>query len=293
MTPLPMSPLTSPMTLTPTITVIVLFAALLHASWNALIKSGRDVLMDTALVAAGATTVAAPLLLFFAPPPLASWPYLLTSIVLHIGYYLTLVGTYRAGDMNLGYPLMRGIAPLLVALISVIIFHESLSPAMWLGIAGISGGIISLSLLAGNLHSGVRKVMLFAFANASLIAMYTMVDAAGVRQAGNAPNYVLWMSFLEGMPFAALVLWLRRRAFVAHARLHWRRGIIGGTFSMLAYGIALWAMTKAPTAAVASLRETSVIFAAFISAFLLKEKLSFARWLGAAMILGGIVALRQ
>ncbi|MCW5235799.1 DMT family transporter [Verminephrobacter eiseniae] len=281
------------MTLTPGITLIILFAALLHASWNALIKSGRDVLMDTALVAAGATVVAAPLLFFFPPPALASWPYLLSSNLLHIGYYLTLVGTYRAGDMNLGYPLMRGLAPLLVALFGAIVLQESLSPAIWLGIASISGGIISLSLLAGNLHRGVGKVMMFALANACLIAIYTMVDAAGVRQAGNAVNYVLWMSFLEGLPFALLVLWMRRRAFIAHARLHWQRGMVGGTFSMLAYGIALWAMTKAPTAAVASLRETSVIFAAFISAFLLKEKLTATRWLGAAMILGGIVALRQ
>ena len=273
------------------IILAVLFAALLHASWNAMVKHGADPLADLALVALGGSVLAAPLLPFVPLLPAAAWPYLLLSTLIHVGYYATLVATYRRTDLSIGYPLMRGSAPLLVTLVGILVLGEHPTPGMWLGIALISGGVVSLAFARGR-HTAMWHVVGFALANATMIAAYTLVDAAGARMAGQAFSYVLWMAFLEGLPFAALVLLLRRSAFVDYARERWRSGLIGGGLSALSYGIAVWAMTKAPVGAVSALRETSVVFAFAIGALVLKERLSLQRWIGVAAVLAGAVTLR-
>ena len=134
------------MELTLGVTLAVLGAALLHAAWNAIIKSGRDPLLDTALVALGGTVVASPLLFAFGPPEAASWPFIAASVCVHIGYYATLAGAYRAGDLSHGYPIMRGSAPLLVALAASTVFGEALSPGGWCGVVLICAGVLSLGL---------------------------------------------------------------------------------------------------------------------------------------------------
>ena len=270
------------------VTLAVLGAALLHATWNAIIKSGRDPLLDTALVALGGSLVALPLLAVVAPPERASWPYIAASVTVHIGYYTTLAGAYRAGDMSHGYPIMRGTAPLLVALATWAIMGEALSPGGWAGVLLISGGVLSLGLGGG----ASRRATAWALANSTIIAVYTLADGAGVRVSGGAERYVVWLFFFLGLPFGLIVMALRRAQFLRHAAEHWWRGIAGAVLSGLAYGIALWAMTRAPVAAVAALRETAVIFGALIGAWLLKEGRLGRRLGGAAAVLAGVIALK-
>lgn len=279
------------MTLTWPVTLAVLFAALLHASWNVMVKRSDDALADLALLTICASLLAAPLLPLLPLPAPAAWPFLLASNLIHVGYYATLVATYRHADLSIGYPMMRGSAPLLVALFGAVALGEWPGGSTWAGIALISGGIVSLAFAQG-WRAGSGRAIGFALANACMIAAYTLVDAAGARSAGNVLAYVAWMFFLEGLPFAAFVLWQRGRAFAGHARRRWRSGLAGGACSALAYGIAVWAMTVAPVSAVAALRETSVVFALALSALLLHERLNARRWLGVAAVLAGAVTLR-
>ena len=284
------------MTLTWPIVLIVLLAAMLHASWNAMIKSGGDKATDTALLTIAGALVALPFLIWAGLPSVGAWPYLLASLVIHVGYYIALVGAYRHGDLGLTYPIMRGSAPLLVALGSGIFIGEAPSVAAWLGIVGITVGVA----LVGLAHPGEalhhRKAVMFALANAGLIAIYTTVDGVGVRANGGALRYVLLLFVLDGFLYPTLV-WLRRGSaargeLVAYARTRLALAMLGGSASIGAYGIALWAMTRAPVASVAALRETSVLFAALLGTVLLKERFGLQRALGTGVIVAGVMALR-
>lgn len=277
------------MELTLGVTLAVLGAALLHAAWNAIIKSGRDPLLDTALIALSGTLVSLPLLALVAPPEPASWPYLAASVAVHLGYYTALAGAYKAGDLSHGYPIMRGTAPLLIAAVSVFWFREALSPTAWAGVLLISGGVLSLGMAGGGASRGATG---WALLNALIIAVYTVADGAGVRLAGRAEGYVVWLFLFMGLPFGLAVLAIKRGEFLRHAAAHWGRGLAGAVLSGLSYGIALWAMTRAPVAVVAALRETSVIFAALIGAWFLKEGHLRERVSGAVIVFAGLVALR-
>jgi phosphonate utilization associated putative membrane protein len=279
------------MEMSPLVTALVLGAALLHASWNAIIKSSRDVMLDTALVAAGAGVLALPLSAFVPLPASASWPYLGASAVIHVAYFSTLVAAYRIGDLGHAYPLMRGTAPLLVALFGVALLDEHPGATMWLGIVLISAGILSLGLLqCGRAHRGAT---LWALANAAIIATYTLVDGAGVRLSGSPAGYVASLFWLQGLLFLAFVAFLRKRAALDYARRNWQRGLGGGLCLISAYGIVLWAMTQAPVAAVAALRETSVIFAALLGTIFLKERFGRQRLFAACAVVLGVIALRN
>ena len=278
------------MEMSPLVTALVLGSALLHASWNAIIKSSRDVLLDTALVAAAAGMLALPLIAYLPLPARASWPYLGASCAIHIGYFSTLVAAYRLGDLGHAYPLMRGTAPLLVALFGVALLNERPSMAMWLGIVLISAGILSLGLLQqGRAHRGAT---LWALANAAIIAAYTLVDGSGVRLSGAPAGYVAWLFCLQGLLFLTLVALLRRGALRNYVARHWQRGLGGGFCLISAYGIVLWAMTQAPVAAVAALRETSVIFAALLGSLFLHEPFGRQRLIAACAVALGVAALR-
>lgn len=278
------------MEISPLVTALVLGAALLHASWNAIIKSSRDVVLDTALVAAGASLVSLPLIVAVPMPANASWPFLAASIAIHVGYFATLARAYREGDLGHAYPLMRGTAPLLVALFGAALLDERPSAIMWLGIVLISAGILSIGLLQKGRTQ--RGATLWALTNALIIASYTLVDGAGVRVSATAPGYVAWLLLLQGLIFVGLVVVLRRHAALQYAGRHWRRGLAGGLFLIASYGIVLWAMTLAPVAAVAALRETSVIFAAMLGSIFLKEPFGRQRLIGACAVALGVMALR-
>jgi len=277
------------------VSLAVLLAALLHASWNAMIKGGRDVLMDTAAIVAGAGLVAVPFLFVVPLPDPASWPYIFASIVTHLAYYFFMVSAYRSGDLSLVYPLMRGVAPLLTGLLAIVWMREWPGPLGWTGMLLISLGVIALALrpsrLGPALHGHGRAVG-FALANAVVIAVYTIIDGSGARLAGNAWSYIVWLFVLDAFPFTLYMLVTRRGDFIGALAERRRSGLIGGGLSAAAYAISVWAMTKAPVALVASLRETSVLFATLIGARMLKEHLSPRRWAGVGAVVVGVIALK-
>jgi len=279
-----------PLALTWPVVLAVLFGALLHASWNVLVKSSTDKALDTALIHLLGSLIALPLLLVVGLPGSASWPFILASVVIHIGYYIALAGAYKHGDMGLTYPLMRGVAPMLVALSAVMTVGESLTPAAWAGVMGICAGVLVLGLSRHALDN--RRATLFALANAVVIAVYTVIDALGARASGNALQYVVALFVLDGWPFAFIVLARRGRAALPYARARWPVAAGGALASLGSYGIALWAMTRAPVATVAALRETSVLFAALLGTWLLKEQFTARRALGTCVIVAGVMALR-
>jgi len=284
------------MTLSWPIVAAVLFAAMLHASWNALIKSGPDKPLDTALIHVLGCGVGLVLVLLVGLPRREALPWLAASIVIHVGYYVTLVGAYRHGELGFAYPIMRGSAPLLVAIGSGSLIGEQLALAAWLGIAGISAGVLMIGLARSVRDTGSRRHALgYALANAAIIASYTIVDGIGVRASGHALQYVALLFLVDGAPYFAIVMW-QRRAGLAAARAYmarrWPIALLGSCASLGAYGIALWAMTRAPVASVAALRETSVLFAALIGVFMLKERFRFQRAVGTGAIVAGVMALR-
>ena len=274
----------------------VLFGALLHASWNALIKSGDDKALDTALIHVLGCAVGAVLVVAVGLPPRTAWPWAATSLVIHVGYYVTLVGAYRHGELGFAYPIMRGTAPLLVAILSGRLIGEQLPLAVWLGVAGISTGVLLIGLTRSARGVGSRRHALgYALANAAIIASYTIVDGIGVRISGNALQYVALLFLIDGAPYFAIVMWQRRRALApafVFMRARWPVALLGSCASLGAYGIALWAMTRAPVASVAALRETSVLFAALIGVLMLKERFRLQRALGTGAIVAGVMALR-
>jgi phosphonate utilization associated putative membrane protein len=280
------------MTLTWPVVGAVLFGAMLHASWNAMVKSSSDKALDTAVIHVMGSFVALPLLLVAGFPIPAAWPYIAGSLVIHIGYYVALTGAYKHGDLGLTYPLMRGTAPLLVALSAALTVGESLSSLAWAGVLGVSCGVLVLGLSRHAMDS--PRAVAFALTNAVVIAVYTVVDGLGVRASGNTLQYVATLFVLDGWPFGLMVL--RRRGWAVawpYARLRAPLAIVGASASLGSYGIALWAMTRAPVAMVAALRETSVLFAVLIGAFLLKEAFTVRRAVGTAAIVAGVMALRM
>jgi drug/metabolite transporter (DMT)-like permease len=277
--------------LTLTVSFAVLLAALLHASWNAMIKGGTDVLMNTAAIVAGAGIVALPFLLVVPLPAPASWPYIGASVAIHLAYYYLMVNAYRTGDLSLVYPLMRGVAPLLTAVLGIFWLAELPGVFTWVGIALISAGVFALAFRTVD-HVPSPKAVGFALANAAVIATYTIVDGTGARLAGDAWAYIVWLFVIDAVPFTVWVLAARREAFVKFVAASPLRGLVGGGLSAAAYAISVWAMTKAPVAMVASLRETSVLFATLIGARLLREKLNARRWAGAVAVVAGVIALK-
>jgi len=282
----------------PSVVAIVLFGALLHASWNALVKKGRDPFLSSVLVASGAGLISLPLLPFLAQPSAASWPYALASTGIHFAYYGLLAAAYRHGDMSHAYPLMRGSAPLLVAIASVPLLGEHLSITQYAAVACISGGIFGLwfatrltvsdDVAARSRH----RATVYALLNALVIAAYTLIDGLGARASAAPAAYVMWLHVLSAIGLLAWCLLRCRRELHDYARQYWKVAILGGAGTLGAYGLALWAMTVAPLATVAALRETSILFAALIARFFLAERIGSKRALAIAAIAAGAVLMR-
>lgn len=278
--------------LTPGITLAVLGAGVLHAGWNALLKSARggDPMLDIASIVAGSSACALLVLPLVPLPSPAAWKFVAASSLVHFAYYATLAQAYRTGDLSFAYPLMRGSAPLLVAILGAVLLNELPGVHAMAGIALICAGIISIAFVPRRRHPPAATG--WAFANAAVIAAYTLIDASGARASGNAVAYATWLIFIEGLPFLAWIARRRGAPALDYLRRGWRRGLLGGVGSLAAYGIALYAMTRAPVAAVAALRETSVLFAALIGALWLREGFGAMRIAGAASVVIGIAALR-
>jgi drug/metabolite transporter (DMT)-like permease len=263
--------------------LIVLLAALLHAGWNALIKAGTDKIRDSVLVSAFAGLIAAAILPFLPLPAAPSWAYILASATIHVAYYSLVGAAYRHGDMSFAYPLMRGLPPLLVALASGPLMGDRLPLWAWAGILSICGGVLSLV----SLRRAPAKAALF---NALAIAGYTIIDGIGVRRSGQPLSYTLWIFLLGAIPLTA---WASRGdGFWAFVRTRVWHGLAGGIGTLSAYGLVMFAMTKAPVAEVAALRETSILFGMAMSTMVLKEKIGWNRAMAAALVTLGAILLR-
>jgi len=270
------------------ITALVLLAALMHASWNALIKSSRDPALNTAMLVGATAVLCAPLLPLVPAPASASWPFMLASVLVHQVYFALLAQAYRHGDLSFAYPLMRGLPPVLVACAGTLLLPDATPPTLWLGVIAVSIGVLWIGGFRHMLRHAQLRPALIALAAAALIACYTLIDGMGVRRAESPLGYTLWLTFFAALPYMANAWRTQKSALLHHAASHWPRALLAGALSVGAYAIALWAMTQASVAAVAALRETSVIFAALIGSLLLKEPLGRDRVTGACIVVIGI-----
>jgi drug/metabolite transporter (DMT)-like permease len=282
------------------VVAIVLLAALLHAAWNALVKAGSQPFLTSVLVASGAAVISAFALPFLPSPTAASWPYLAASTCIHFFYFGLLAAAYRHGDMSHAYPLMRGCAPLLVAVLSVPLLGEQLNTQQYAAVACISAGIFGLWFAAPALNprpvdrppAAHGRGTRYALLNAVAIAAYTLVDGIGVRKSGAPAAYAMWLFVLSASGLLAWTLLRRPRELAVYARKYWRVAALGGLGTLSSYGLALWAMTAAPVAAVAALRETAILFAAAIAALFLREKIGARRGLAISLIAAGAALMR-
>ncbi|MGE3991389.1 EamA family transporter [Pseudorhodoplanes sp.] len=271
----------------------VLFAAACHAGWNAAIKTGLDPLSSTVLITTGAGLVSLALIPFAGLPPAAAWPWVIASVVIHLFYFIGLSEAYRTGDLGQVYPLARGTAPLMTAAMTAVMLGERIGAAGWSGIVILAAGVLLLSLRGGRLlEPPDRRAVSFALFTALTICLYSVVDGLGARIAGNPHPYTLAM--FVGNALVMIVYFLIRRgpSVIAPSLRAWPVGLVGGSLQLLSYGIVIWAMTLAPIALVAALRETSVLFGALIAVLFLKEPLRPARIIAALMIVSGLVLIR-
>ncbi|MGD9816573.1 MAG: EamA family transporter [Hyphomonadaceae bacterium] len=264
--------------------VAALSSALIHASWNAALKGGRDRVADAFLIAVGGILTWLVVAALIGAPRSEAWPYLAASVLIHLVYWFALFSAYDVGDMSHVYTLSRGSAPLLVAIGAALTVQEIPPPMKALGMGFVSLGV----LLVGASPRAPLKATLWALGIGVCIASYSLVDALGARVAGDAVTYVAWTSGVMGIPMIAFTLWRRGgRQLLSDASVAPLRGIFIGIISFAGYGLVLWAQTIAPIAQVTALRETSVVFGALIAFVFLRERLGARRWLGAAVVAAG------
>jgi len=275
------------------VTLAMLGAALLHAGWNAMLKSSPDKALENFALAVSRGVIALAIVPWLPLPAPAAWPWIAASVAVHVAYFWALAGAYRWGDLSFTYPIMRGGAPALVALAGFAVFDERLPGAELAAVALICAGILGFAAGARGEPAAARRALLFALGNALVIAAYTMIDARGVRVSAAPVSYAMWFFVANSVVQVALGLADRRRREVpAYLARHWPRAALGGAFTLGSYGIALWAMAQAPVALVAALREVSVIFAAALGALFLGERFTRRRLLATGTVLAGLVALR-
>lgn len=270
----------------------VLLAAALHAVWNAIVKGGGDPLLSiTHMAIAG--IIFASIGLFFVPLPATSaLPWLFLSVVLHTGYRLALVKMYARGDMGQVYPIARGAAPFMTALVTYLLISEKLGPAGYAGIIALGIGVALISLKGSRLGDLDRAAVTAALATSAWISAYSFADGHGARLNGSGPGFALWLFFLNCLANLSLGFHWRGREVWATFKLQWKAAAGAAFMSQLAYFIAIWAMTKAPIALVAALRETSVLFGALISIMFLREPFTIWRALAAVSIVIGAMLMR-
>ena len=270
---------------------LVLVAALLHASWNALAKASGDPLVNIAIQTSTGGLIGVPLMLWLPWPGPETWRWLALSAVLHFLYELNLARMYRLGDLSQVYPIARGLAPLGVALLGALFVEERLA---WTQVAGlvVSGCAIVVLGRSGGGSAASRRAVTTALVVALLIGLYTYSDGRGVRSEDDPFVYIAWSMFVGCVPLAAFTVVVRRQRLREAFRSDARRAVFGGMMATVGYGIALWAMSRTPLALVASLRESSVLFAALIGALLLRESFGLRRILASAALVVGIVLVQ-
>ncbi|MCH6160735.1 DMT family transporter [Streptomyces marispadix] len=306
--------------MTPLVVAAVLVAAVTHASWNALAHHIKDQLLAFTLVGVGGALCGLVLACFVPLPASGAWPALLVSALLHVVYQVLLMRSFGLGDFGQMYPIARGTAPLVVTVLAALFLQELPDAWQLTGVAVASAGLLGVALWgirrrghgtgdgpAGPIEHPVptgqdasgpapapssrRPALIAAVATGLAIASYTVVDGAGVRAAGSAPGYVAWLMMLQSFVIPAYAIATRRGALLAQLRPLAVRGVIAGALSIAAYGLVLWAQTRAPLAPVAALRESSIIAGAAIGALFFKERFGAPRVAASALMVGGIALM--
>ena len=266
------------------VTLVVLAAAVTHATWNAIAHGIKDQVLAFGLIGAGSIAVAVPLVAVSPFPLAACWPYLLGSVFIHVFYNLLLMRSYRYGDFGQVYPLARGTSPLVVTGLAAAFAAERPSLAQVFGVLVVSCGLAVLVFAGRATSAPGRAALIAASATGLTIAAYTTVDGLGVRLSGSSVAYIAWLMLLESLCVPAWALARRRREVRGGAsRRVLLSGLAAGALAVLAYGLVLWAQTRGALAPIAALRETSVIFGAIIGTVAFREP--FGRWRIAATML--------
>ena len=272
--------------------LLVLGAALLHASWNIIVKGGDNKLFESAMNALGGGLGALCILPFLPVPDKSAWGLLALSCCCHLTYYICIAEAYKVTDLSLGYTIMRGSAPMLTALV-LCVMGVPLSLTGWGGVLLLCSGILTLALEQKFSHKASLKGILYSLRTSFVIMGYTLADGYGARASGNGVSYTCWIFFLNIFPLHLYVLSRYGTEYLRYLRKRAVVGISGGLAGLGSYGIAIWAMTVAPIALVAALRETSVIFGMIMAVLFLGEKLSAVRVLAILLVMGGAMILRM
>ncbi len=265
---------------------LVVVAAAIHALWNVWLKQSENRLLTLATMSVGWGIFGLLALPFVAPPGMDVWPYLLASIVIHIVYAMVLATSYKVGDLSVVYPIARGTGPLIVTLMAVFLLGEELGP---LGMAAVALVILGVMLLGAKKSAGNYTALMISLTSGTMIGLYTLVDGLGGRMAASPHSYAAWLFMLQGPALATVVLIIDRSGFRGLAASNWPKDLVGGFISVLAYWIAIWAMSVAPLPLVAAVRESSVAFAALFGGLMLKERVN---WPAVLLILAGVLLIR-
>jgi drug/metabolite transporter (DMT)-like permease len=274
--------------ISPLVLALLLGSALLHATWNVLLRSGADRLWSITVMSLVSGAMAAVVALVLPLPAPASWGFAAGSGLLQVGYCVFLVWAYEKGELGQVYPIARGAAPLLVAVGAAVFAGERLSPVSLGGLVLVSAGIVGLSLGRERLQLHATAL---ALACGGFIASYMVCDGMGVRLAGNPVSYFAWMSLAQAVPMPFVYFALRRRWPTIRLDREAAKALGGGVISIVAYGVVVWAMAGAVMAKVSGLRETSILFAAILAAVFLKERFTVQRGLCAVLITVGALLL--
>ncbi|MEM8724159.1 MAG: EamA family transporter [Pseudomonadota bacterium] len=264
---------------------LLLTAAGIHAGWNALLKSDEDRLRSIAILAVCSALAALPLTLAVPVPSKGSWPYLFGSSAIQVCYCFALVRAYGHGDLVSVYPIARGSAPVFVTIGAAIFAREFPDMLGLLGIALVSGGILTLSL---GRSRPTAKAITAALTTGLFIASYTLVDGIGVRLSGNALGYAVWQATIAGFLITAAYCLIRKRPPTISLDRAGAMLALAGILSAVAYGISVWAMSIAAMGEVSALRETSILFAAVFAAVILKERITWQKLLGICAVTAGV-----
>ncbi|MDE9480743.1 DMT family transporter [Xenorhabdus bovienii] len=271
----------------------VLAAALLHASWNALVKISADRFLGISIIVFFAGLISTSGLFWVGSPTPASLPWLILSSILHIGYCLFLSRSYTTGDLSQVYPIARGCAPLITALLSWIILQEVLPSFAMLGVGLIIAGVILIAFPHGKKSIQMdRRTLIAALTTSIFTACYTLSDGIGSRASDNALTYILWLFAIHGWSMGVIIYFKYRKTAGQNVRQYWKQGLLGGLMQLLSYGIVIWAMSHASIVLVAALRETSVLFAMLLSVFILRESFSKIRLLACLVIVAGVICTK-
>lgn len=270
----------------------VILAALLHAVWNALLKTETDKHAGAVAVAIGGVPLALASLFYAGLPARESWPLVASSAVIHVVYYLCLLNAYRAADFTQVYPIARGAAPVLTAVFGTAILGEVLSPMQSAAVLTIACGVMSLVFAGRGARAMTRAGLGWAFATSAVIATYSLNDGAGARLAGNSFAFYGASATLNCVLLCLVMRFLKPGSIRRSLTLGRRALLVGGPVSFVAYALVTWAFSQAPIAAVSALREVSIVFAVLIGTFVLKERMNWRRIVSTFVTLGGVVLLR-